>query len=238
VPRVLRPSLARRIVAEFTGTLFLLSAVVGSGIMGERLAAGNVALTLLANSLATGAALVAIILAFGPISGAHLNPAVTLADAWQGGIPWQETPAYIAAQTVGAFAGVATAHLMFGLSLFSASTHARNGPAQLLSEFLATFGLLSVIWGCIRHRPSAAPFAVGAYITAAYWFTSSTSFANPAVTLARSATNTFTGIRPADVSGFVAAQLAGAFASTLLFQWLIPSLKAEASAVLVKHEGR
>jgi glycerol uptake facilitator-like aquaporin len=225
-------------VAEFAGTLFLLSAIVGSGIMGDRLAAGNVALALLANSLATGAALVAIILAFGSVSGAHLNPAVTLADAWQGGIPWSETPAYIGAQMAGAFAGVATAHLMFGLTLFSASMHARSGPAQLFSEFLATFGLLSVIWGCVRYRPSAVPFAVGAYITAAYWFTSSTSFANPAVTLARSATNTFAGIRPADVSGFVVAQLAGAFAATLLFQWLIPSLTTKASEVMIEHERR
>jgi glycerol uptake facilitator-like aquaporin len=204
--------------------------------MGERLAAGNVALALLANTIATGAALVALILAFGPISGAHLNPAVTLADAWAGGIAWRETPAYIAAQIAGAFAGVATAHLMFGLPLYSASTHVRSGPAQLLSEFIATFGLLSVIWGCVRLRPSAIPFAVGAYITAAYWFTASTSFANPAVTLARSASNSFAGIRPADVAGFIAAQLAGAFAATLLFRWLIPSLRAEASAVMVEHD--
>ncbi len=230
------PSLPRRIVAEFAGTLFLLAAVVGSGIMGERLAAGNVALALLANTIATGAALVALILAFGPISGAHLNPAVTLADAWQGGTAWRDTPAYIAAQIAGAFAGVATAHLMFGLPLFFASTHVRSGPAQLFSEFVATFGLLSVIWGCVRHRPSAVPFAVGAYIIAAYWFTASTSFANPAVTLARSVTDTFAGIRPADVSGFVAAQIAGAFAATLLFRWLIPSLKTEASSVMVEHD--
>ncbi len=230
----MRPSLPRRVVAEFTGTLFLLSAVVGSGIMGERLAAGNTALALLANAIATGAALIAIILALGSVSGAHLNPAVTLADAWQGGIPWRETPAYLAAQMTGAFTGVATAHLMFGLSVFSASTHVRSGPAQVFSEFIATFGLLAVIWGCVRHRPSAVPFAVGAYITGAYWFTSSTSFANPAVTLARSATNTFAGIRPADVSGFVAAQLAGAFAATLLFRWLIP-LEPKASAVVAEH---
>ena len=231
----MRPSLTRRVVAEFTGTLFLVAAVVGSGIMGERLAAGNSALALLANAIATGAALIAIILAVGSVSGAHLNPAVTLADAWQGGIPWRETPAYLAAQMAGAFTGVATAHLMFGLSLFSASTHVRSGPAQVFSEFIATFGLLAVIWGCVRHRPAAVPFAVGAYITGAYWFTSSTSFANPAVTLARSVTNTFAGIRPADVSGFVAAQLAGAFAATLLFRWLIPSLEAKASAVVVEH---
>jgi glycerol uptake facilitator-like aquaporin len=216
----MRPGLFRRVVAEFVGTLFLLAAVVGSGVMAEKLAGGNIAVALLANTIATGAALVALILAFGPVSGAHLNPAVTLADAWQGGISWRETPAYIAAQLAGAFAGVAVAHLMFGLALFSASTHVRTGPAQMFSEFIATFGLLCVIWGCARHRPSAVPFAVGAYITAAYWFTASTSFANPAVTLARSASNTFAGIRPADAAGFIAAQLAGAFAATFLFRWL------------------
>lgn len=230
-------SLQRRIAAEFAGTLFLLAAVVGSGIMGERLAAGNVAIALLANTIATGAALVALILAFGPISGAHFNPAVTLADAWQGGIPWRETPAYIVAQLSGAIAGVVAAHLMFGLPVVSASTHARSGPAQLFSEFVATFGLLTVIWGCVRKRPSDVPYAVGAYITAAYWFTASTSFANPAVTVARSVTNTFSGIRPVDVPGFVAAQLAGAFAATLLFQWLIPALKAEPTTVLVEHDA-
>jgi glycerol uptake facilitator-like aquaporin len=232
----MKPSLTRRVVAEFVGTLFLLAAVVGSGIMGEHLAAGNTAIALLANSVATGTALVAIILAFGCISGAHLNPAVTLTDAWQGGIAWRETPAYIAAQIAGAFAGVAVAHLMFGLSLFSVSAHVRTGPSQLLSEFIATFGIIAVIWGCVRHRPSAIPFAVGAYITAAYWFTSSTSFANPAVTLARSLSNTFAGIRPADAIGFVAAQLGGAFAATLLFRWLIPSFRAETSAVMLEHD--
>jgi glycerol uptake facilitator-like aquaporin len=222
----MKPTLLRRTVAEFIGTLFLLAAVVGSGIMGERLATGNVALALLVNTLATGAALVAILLAFGSISGAHLNPAVTLADAWQGGIAWRETPAYILAQIAGAFAGVIAAHLMFGLPILSASTHVRSGPAQLFSEFIATFGLFAVIWGCARHRPTAVPFAVGTYITAAYWFTASTSFANPAVTLARSMSNTFSGIRPADAPGFIAAQLAGAAAATLLFQWLIPSAGA------------
>jgi glycerol uptake facilitator-like aquaporin len=231
----MRSSLQHRVIAEFTGTLFLLAAVVGSGIMGERLAAGNLAIALLANTIATGAALVALILAFGPISGAHLNPAVTLADAWQGGIAWRETPAYIVAQLAGAIAGVVAAHLMFGLPVLSASTHARNGPAQLFSEFVATFGLLTVIWGCARKRPSDVPYAVGAYITAAYWFTASTSFANPAVTIARSVSNTFSGIRPIDVPGFVAAQLAGAFAATLLFQWLVPALKADPTALLVEH---
>jgi glycerol uptake facilitator-like aquaporin len=218
----MRPTLQRRIVAEFAGTLFLLAAVVGSGIMGDRLAGGNVAIALLANSIATGAALVALILALQPISGAHLNPAVTLADAWMGGIPWRESPAYILAQLAGAFAGVIAAHLMFGLPPLSASTHVRSGPPQLFSEFVATFGLLAVIWACARHRSSSVPYAVGAYITAAYWFTASTSFANPAVTIARSATNTFAGIRPADVAGFIAAQLAGAFAATVLLSWVIP----------------
>jgi glycerol uptake facilitator-like aquaporin len=219
----MKPSLSRRIVAEFVGTLLLLAAVVGSGIMGERLAGGNIAIVLLANTIATGAALIAIILAFGPISGAHLNPAVTLADAWQGGIAWRETPTYIVAQLAGAFTGVGVAHLMFGVALFSPSTHIRSGPAQIFSEFVATFGLLAVIWGCARQRPAAIPFAVGIYITAAYWFTASTSFANPAVTIARSFTNTFAGIRPVDAPAFVAAEFVGAITATLLFKWLIPS---------------
>jgi glycerol uptake facilitator-like aquaporin len=226
---------ARRAVAEALGTAFLLAAVVGSGILGERLAGGNVAVALLANTIATGAALVALILAFGPISGAHFNPAVTLADASQGGIAWREVPVYIAAQIVGAFGGVAAAHLMFGKPLFFASHHVRAGSAQLFSEFVATFGLLSVIWGCVRLRSSAVPFAVGAYITAGYWFTSSTSFANPAVTMARAASDTFSGIRPVDAPGFVLAQLAGAMAATLLFRWLLPSLPKEASNVVVAH---
>jgi glycerol uptake facilitator-like aquaporin len=223
----------RRIVAEALGTAFLLAAIVGSGIMGERLAGGNVAIALLANTIATGAALVALILTFGPISGAHLNPAVTLADASQGGLAWRDVPAYVAAQTIGAFAGVSAAHLMFGQPLFFASHHVRAGSPQLLSEFIATFGLLSVIWGCARSRSSAVPFAVGAYITAGYWFTSSTSFANPAVTLARAASDTFSGIRPADVPGFILAQLCGAMAATLLFRWLAPSLPKDAFNAVV-----
>jgi glycerol uptake facilitator-like aquaporin len=201
-------TLARRTTAECVGTAFLLAAVVGSGIMGERLAGGNVAIALLANTLATGATLVTLILTFGPISGAHFNPAVTLADASQGGLPWREVPAYVAAQLVGAFVGVAAAHLMFSEAVFSASRHARAGGAQLFSEFVATFGLLCVIWGCARLRLSTVPFAVGAYITGAYWFTASTSFANPAVTLARSSSDTFAGIRPGDAPGFIVAQLA------------------------------
>jgi glycerol uptake facilitator-like aquaporin len=222
----MKPSLLRRAVAEFFGTLLLLATVVGSGIMGERLAAGNIAIALLANSLATGAVLIALILTFGPISGSHLNPAVTLADAAFGHLPWRDIPAYILAQLTGAIAGVAAAHLMFGLPLVTLSTHARTGPSQAFSEFIATFGLLAVIWGCVRSRPSAIPFAVGAYITAAYWFTASTSFANPAVTLARSLTNTFSGIRPTDVLPFIATQLAGALAATLLFRWLTPPTQA------------
>jgi glycerol uptake facilitator-like aquaporin len=232
----MKPTLMRRIVAEFFGTFLLLAAVVGSGIMGERLAGGNVAIALLANTLATGAALIAIIIAFGPVSGAHLNPAVTLADAWIGGLVWREVPAYILAQLAGAFAGVTAAHLMFGLSAFSISTHARSGPAQMFSEFIATFGLIAVILGCARTRPAGVSFAVGAYITAAYWFTASTSFANPAVTLARSVTNSFSGIRPADAPAFIAAQLAGAFGATLLFRWLMPSIASDSSPVLVKHD--
>jgi glycerol uptake facilitator-like aquaporin len=229
-----RPDLPRRLAAEAVGTAFLLAAVVGSGIMGERLAGGNVAVALLANTLATGAALVALILTFGPISGAHFNPAVTLADASQGGLPWAEVPGYVAAQVVGGFAGVLAAHAMFELPAFFASGRARQGPAQLWSEFVATFGLLAVIWGCARLRSAAVPFAVAAYITAAYWFTASTSFANPAVTLARAASDTFAGIRPADVAGFIAAQLLGAAAATLLFRWLVPALPESADAVVVR----
>ena len=214
--------MVRRAIAEGVGTAFLLAAVVGSGIMGARLAGGNIAIALLANTIATGAVLVALILAFGPISGAHFNPVVTLADASQGGLSWREVPVYLAAQCAGAFAGVAAAHLMFSEPVFSASHRVRSGNAQLFSEFVATFGLLSVIWGCARLRSSAVPFAVGAYIAAAYWFTASTSFANPAVTIARAASDTFAGIRPADAPGFIAAQLAGAAAATFLFRWLVP----------------
>src|ERR1700722_9286267 len=227
--------LARRATAETVGTAMLLAAVVGSGIMGERLAGGNIAVALLANTMATGAALVALILTFGPVSGAHFNPAVTIADASLGGIAWREVPVYIAAQIVGAFAGVAAADLMFGLPIYFASRHVRSGGAQLFSEFVATFGLLSVIWGCSRRRSSAVPFAVGAYITAGYWFTASTSFANPAVALARAASDTFSGIRPSDVPGFIVAQLAGAVAATALFRWLIPSLPQDARKIVVEH---
>ena len=230
-------SLPRRVVAEGLGTAFLLAAVVGSGIMGERLAAGNTAVALLANTLATGAALVALILTFGGVSGAHFNPAVTLAAASQGGLAWRDVGPYLAAQVCGAFAGVAAANVMFGLPVFFASAKGRHGGAQLFAEFVATFGLLSVVWGCARSRTTAVPFAVGAYITAGYWFTSSTSFANPAVTLARTASDTFAGIRPADAPGFIAAQLAGACAATLLFRWLVPALPEEARDVHLPHTG-
>jgi len=217
--------LLRKLTAEALGTALLLAAIVGSGIMGEELARPNVALALLANTVATGAALLALIITFGPISGAHFNPVVTLADASQGGLPWREVPAYIAAQIAGAYLGVAVAHVMFRQpALFFASQHRRDGIAQLVSEFVATFGLLSVIWGSVRRRPALVPFAVGAYITAAYWFTSSTSFANPAVTLARAASDTFAGIRPADAPGFIGAQLAGGAAATAVFRWLVPAL--------------
>jgi glycerol uptake facilitator-like aquaporin len=227
---------ARRVCSEALGTAFLLATVVGSGIMAERLAGGNEAIALLANTIATGAALVALILTFGPISGAHFNPAVTLADAWQKGIAWSLVPVYIVAQLVGAFAGIAAANVMFDLPAISLSGHVRAGSSQLFSEFIATFGLLSVIWGCVRRRPDVVPFAVGAYITAAYWFTSSTSFANPAVTIARAFSDTFAGIRLADVPGFVVAQLAGAAAATLLFRWLVPALPTVAKNVVVPHD--
>lgn len=224
-------NLARRACAEALGTAFLLAIVIGSGIMGERLAGGNVAIALLANTLATGAGLVTLILTFGPISGAHFNPAVSIADATQGGLSWRDVPVYIMAQVAGAFAGVGVAHVMFGEPTFFASTHVREGTAQLVSEFVATFGLLATIWGVVRTRPAAVPFAVGAYITSAYWFTSSTSFANPAVTLARAASNTFAGIRPADVPGFIVAQLLGATAATATFAWLLPKPARETSNV-------
>jgi glycerol uptake facilitator-like aquaporin len=220
----MRADIPRRLTAEAIGTAMLLAAVVGSGIMADRLSGGNGAIALLANTVATAAALVALILTFGPISGAHFNPAVSVADASQGGLEWQAVPAYIAAQILGAVVGVWTAHVMFGERVWMLSLHARSGPAQIVSEFVATFGLLSVIWGCSRRRADAVPFAVAAYIAAAYWFTASTSFANPAVTLARALTDTFAGIRPADVPGFILAQLAGAAAATLLFRWLVPAL--------------
>lgn len=213
---------SRRITAEFVGTAFLLSAIVGSGIMGDRLAGGNVAIALLANTVATAATLTALIVALSPVSGAHFNPAVTIADATQQGIAWRDVLPYVAAQVAGAVAGVFAAHAMFAEPLVQVSQHARAGGAQVFSECVATFGLLAVIWGCARRRPDMTPMAVGLYITGAYWFTASTSFANPAVTVARSLTNTFAGIRPIDVPWFVLAQFIGAFAATWLFRWLLP----------------
>ncbi|MTW09151.1 aquaporin family protein [Pseudoduganella eburnea] len=220
---------SRRIVSEALGTAMLLAVVVGSGIMAERLAGGNVAIALLANTIATGAGLVALILTFGTISGAHFNPVVTLSEAWQRNVAAREAVPYIVAQVAGAFAGVAAAHAMFGEPAFFASMHARGGAAQWWSEFIATFGLVGVIIGCSRSRPSITPFAVAAYITSAYWFTASTSFANPAVTLARAATDTFAGIRPADAPAFILAQLFGGTAATLLFTWLYPAPPANAT---------
>jgi glycerol uptake facilitator-like aquaporin len=216
-------TLARRLLAEGLGTALLLAIVVGSGIMAERLAGGNGALALLANALATGAGLAALILVFGPVSGAHFNPVVTLSAAWQGNLAARDVLPYIALQVAGAFAGVMMAHAMFELPLLSASQHARSGAGQWLSEFVATFGLLAVIIGTSRSRPASTPFAVAAYIGAAYWFTASTSFANPAVTLARAASATFAGIRPEHAPAFIAAQLAGAAAATLVFCWLYPA---------------
>ncbi|MGB6876285.1 MAG: MIP/aquaporin family protein [Candidatus Acidiferrales bacterium] len=229
----MRNALSRRAAAEFAGTAFLVAAVVGSGIMGQRLSGGNIAIALLANTIATGAALVALILAFGPISGAHLNPVVTLADALERGIGWREVPHYVVAQIAGGICGTILANLMFGLPAVSISQRVRAGPAQWLSEFIATFGLLAVIWGCARMRSNAVAFAVGGYITAAYWFTASTSFANPAVTIARTLSNTFAGIRPLDAPEFIVAELAGGIAATLFFRWLAPCLPATAKDVVL-----
>ena len=228
-------NLARRATAEAVGTALLLVAVVGSGIMAQRLCGGNLGLALLANAIATGGTLVALILAFGPISGAHFNPAVTLVDAWQGRLPKSFIIPYVAAQTTGAIAGTAIADGMFGLPLFLASSHVRSGTPLLASEFLATFGLLATIWGCVRARPTATPYAVAAYIVGAYWFTPSTSFANPAVTIARSMTDTFSGIRPIDAPPFIVAQLLGALAATALFAYLSPISKHVARGVVVAH---
>lgn len=224
-----------RVTAEFLGTAVLVAAVIGSGIMAERLANGNAAIALLANTIATGAALIALILTFGPISGAHLNPAVSLADAMERGLTWSDLLHYASAQIAGGICGAMLAHAMFELPLVSASHHTRSGNPQLLSEFVATFGLLSVIWGCSRTRSNMVAFAVASYITAAYWFTASTSFANPAVTIARSLSDTFAGIRPADAPLFIVAQLAGGIAATLLFRWLLPQFHSTTKDVLIPH---
>jgi glycerol uptake facilitator-like aquaporin len=216
------PSLSRRAVAELFGTAGLLLAVVGSGIMAERLAGGNVAVALLANTVATGAALVALISTFGPVSGAHMNPVVTLTAALDGDLPWRDVSVYVVMQVVGAVAGVVLAHFLFELPLVSLSTHARSGIAQAASEAVATFGLLVVIAGVVRARPDAVPTSVAAFIMAAYWCTSSTSFANPAVTLARALSNTFAGIRPVDVPLFLVGQLVGAMCAAAFKRVVFP----------------
>lgn len=220
-------SMLKKIVAEFLGTAFLLAVVVGSGIMAQTLSSENTAVALLANALATGAGLIALILMFGNLSGAHFNPVVTLSEAWQKNLPTRFIFPYIVAQILGAFAGVAAAHGMFDLPVFFSSTHIRTGASQWWSECIATFGLIAVIISTSRTRPATTPFAVAAYITAAYWFTSSTSFANPAVTLARSMSDTFAGIRPVDAPGFIVAQLVGAACATVLFNWLYPKSSSQ-----------
>jgi glycerol uptake facilitator-like aquaporin len=214
--------LPQRLAAETLGTGFLLAAVVGSGIMGARLAGGNVALALLANTLATGAILVVLILIFGPLSGAHFNPAVSLAFALRRQLSWREAGGYLVAQLAGAILGVWAAHAMFDLPLWQLSTTVRSGVGQWLAELVATFGLLMTIFGCVARAPGAVAYAVGLYITSAYWFTASTSFANPAVTLARSLSDTFAGIAPAGAPGFIAAQLLGALAALAVSRWLWP----------------
>jgi glycerol uptake facilitator-like aquaporin len=218
----MRDPLPRRLCAEALGTAFLLATVIGSGIMGERLADGNVALALLGNTLPTGAMLVVLILIFGPVSGGHFNPAVTAAFALRGALPRPEAGAYIAAQIAGALLGVFAAHAMFELPLLQIATHARAGFAQGISETIATFGLVLAIFGCAARAPSAAPYAVGLYITAAYWFTASTGFANPAVTLARALSDTFAGIAPAGVPAFVGAELVGALLAVAAARHLWP----------------
>ena len=215
------PSLGRRLLAEAIGTAFLLAAVVGSGIMAERLSGGNAGLALLANAIATGAALVALILTFGPISGAHFNPAVTLVLTLRGALGCRDAVLYIVVQAAAAIAGVWLAHLMFDLPILQTSVHRRTGLGQWTGEFVATFGLIALILSGVRHNERAVPTMVAGYITAAYWFTSSTSFANPAVTVARAMTNSFAGIDPSHVLGFIVAQLAGAAASALLMGWLL-----------------
>jgi glycerol uptake facilitator-like aquaporin len=213
------PSLAQRTVAEWLGTAFLLAAVVGSGIMAQRLAGGNGALALLCNTIATGAILVVLILIFGPLSGAHFNPAVSLAFALCGDLPWSTATLYLIAQVLGAVVGVWAAHLMFELPIWQASATVRTGPGQWFAETVATFGLLLTVLGCVARAPAAMPYAVGLYITSAYWFTASTSFANPAVTIARSLSDTFAGIAPASVIAFIAAQLVGMLAAVTLARW-------------------
>ena len=219
--------LARRLLAESLGTGFLLATVVGSGVMGANLAGGNVALALLGDTLPTGAMLVVLILIFGPVSGAHMNPAVSLAFALRRELSWRDLIFYVGAQLGGAIAGVWVAHLMFALPLWQISTHVRSGPSLWMSESVATFGLMLTIFGCAARAPEAAPYAVGLYITAAYWFTASTSFANPAVTIARALSDTFAGIAPSSVAAFILAQLTGTVAALALRPWLWPAGAAE-----------
>jgi glycerol uptake facilitator-like aquaporin len=234
----------RRLAAEALGTGFLLAVVVGSGIMGETLAGGNVALALLGNTLPTGAALVVLILIFGPISGGHFNPAVSLCFALRGELAWRDLAPYVVAQVAGGLNGVAAAHGMFETTLFAASAKVREGPAQWLSEFIATFGLLATILGSLRTRAEAVPYAVGLYVTAGYWFTASTCFANPAVTIARAFTDTFAGIRPLDAPAFIAVQLVGAVAAMFVFRWLwappaakaLPARGSKIGAAARRHE--
>lgn len=230
-------ALSRRMAAEFIGTAILVAAILGSGIMAQALSGGNTALALLANAIATGGVLVAIIAALGPISGGHFNPAVSLSDAFGGGISWRDAVGYCAAQILGAIAGAVLANLMFALPAVSFAHHQRDGGLQWLSEFIATFGLVTIIWGCARFRAAAVPFAVAGYIVAAYWFTPSTSFANPAVTIGRALSDTFAGIRMVDVPPFIASQLVGAAGATALFAWLTPRLKSSAADVVVPHEA-
>jgi glycerol uptake facilitator-like aquaporin len=225
-----RPALRKRFVAEGLGTGLLVATVVGSGIMAEQLAGGNVGLALLANTIATGAILVALILTFAPISGSHFNPVVSIGAGLRGLMSWVDVAVYVTAQFAGGVLGTLLAHVMFGKELYSLSHHQRSGLPQLVSEFVAAFGLLCVIWGCAKARPMAVAVAVGCYITAAYWFTASTSFANPAVTVARSITDSFAGIRPVDVPGFIVAQILGALSAAWLFGWFDRADAAESQS--------
>ena len=227
-------SLRRRLVAEAIGTGFLLIAVVGSGILGERLAAGNIAVALLANALATGAALFALIEWLAPLSGAHFNPLITLALAFRGDIAHRIAAAYVPMQLLGAVIGTGVANAMFDAPVLSLSTHARHGPSQLLSEFVSTFGLLGAVWTCSRMRPSSMAGVVAAYVGGAFWFTA-TDFANPAVTIARALTDTFSGIRPSDVPGFVVAEIAGAAVAVMMFRWLLGSELINPSASTIRY---
>jgi glycerol uptake facilitator-like aquaporin len=225
-PSAERFDIARRLTAEALGTALLLAIVIGSGIMAERLAGGNVAIALLGNTLATGAGLVVLITIFGPLSGAHFNPVVTLTFALRREIGWGEAAAYVAVQIVAAVLGVWLAHAMFAEPIVQLSTKLRDGPAQALSEGVATFGLIAAILGSLRFRPQATPMIVGLYITAAYWFTASTSFANPAVTIARAMSNTFAGIAPSSAPAFIGAQIVGAVAGLIIFSWLLKARQA------------